>query len=97
MDLHAVYKVSIFFLLLLFLLHSVIGFPDPGQLLDLRHGVFDLSLHPAVLQDTFLHIFDVDILFRTDVFFDKILQPPVHTERDRPFKQQRELLHVQSP
>ena len=69
---------------------------DRSQLIDLLAGIIDLSLHPSILHNTFLHVLNMDVLFRTDIFLYKIFQADVHTERNGPLKKQWELFAVKT-
>ncbi len=77
-------------------LHLPVLTGDLFQLADLTAGVLDLLAHPSVFHDALLHVLDVDILLRADIFFHKFFQLDVHAERNSPLKQKRKFLRIQA-
>ena len=66
------------------------------QLSDLLRRVLDPLAHASVEDHALLHILDVDVLLRADIFLYEILQMDVHAEGYGALEQSGEFFHVQA-
>ncbi len=76
--------------------HFLVLVTDELQILDLPAGIVDPVTQTSILRHALLHVFNMDILFHTDIFFYEILQTYIHTKRDGALKQQRKFFCIQS-
>ena len=83
---HLSHLLLIFFILLLNLF----------QIADFLRSFFNLTSHSAILHNTFLKIFNMDILLHANIFLHEIFQFDVHLERNRTFEQSWKFFHIQT-
>ena len=69
---------------------------DLFQFFNFLTGILNPVAQTAIFRHALPHVINVDILLHADIFFYKFLQLDVHAERNRTFKQQRELFRVQA-